>query len=364
MRIATYNIENLFFRHERFIKTKDGNQEALACELDELMISPTKKPSDYKRMRELWEALYPQNQRSQKNRTDQEWEWLEFINQSKLEGKAGLGVELLSCCSNSEMILMGTKKVKNKARVIRDVVPDVLILQEVESRISLELFLRLFFENVYPNRIFVPTLDRFGRGMAILCKEGYSILAVKSFTDFKFVESSFKYAAQLYRVSDNYGNRFDIANLHFFDLDCGQKKNPYQVNIIDEIVNWLRMEMYGTAYRTIVGSLNILPHSELLSPFFETLKMVKSNDLDCFNTELDFGSGKDYHALGSYAKGVNLPQKDYLLVEKQLSNKTFEAGMNREGIIPQVNGQWQPCENLSQSDSASGNPFLWLGFNP
>ncbi len=360
MRIATYNIENLFFRHKRLMAVNRFKTEEHIAEMNKLMNKAHKSISDYDRMRELWSFLNPEHTIAATNMTERELTWLELINQSHLPNKILARKVILSSLISHPSVLLGPETVQNKAMVIKDASPDVLLLQEVESQKGLDTFLSLFFDKVYPTRIFVPTLDRFGRGMAILCKEGFSVSEITSFTDVFPSSKETNHAAQLYKLVTHDSKWYDIANLQFFLTGSEEGSSPVCEELINQIVKWLKLEMYGTAYRMIVGSLDILPHSKLLQPIIDGLKMKYSNRLSSFYTELDFGKGRHYHGLGTYAKGVNLTQKDYFLIDDLTASKTVYTGMNRKGLVPIEKEQWRTYDRLNNTNAASRHPLLTL----
>ena len=142
MKIATFNIQNLFHRdrslRERpFSKCNDYWQ----TEIDDILVKNKKTLEDYERIRELSPLVGMDNSNQ--------------LSYAVLRRKAGFlffkGKNYSKELKASELTdwngwvalqnyPIDPKGIENKARVIADVNPDILVLQEIEDRASLEEF--------------------------------------------------------------------------------------------------------------------------------------------------------------------------------------------------------------------------------
>ncbi|HEX9826491.1 MAG TPA: hypothetical protein VGA80_07815, partial [Flavobacteriaceae bacterium] len=186
MKIATFNIQNLFHRDKSLIKTRMGkNLLDWVSELDLLMTKSNKNNSDYDRIQELSFLLGFE-------KTNQE-------SYGVLRRRSG-ALYLKTCHFSHETrasVLtnwngwipiqttpINLEAITNKGRTIADIDPDILVLQEVEDRASLEQFNQTVFPELdmepYDQVMALEGNDTHGLGMGILTKNGYGIDALKS----------------------------------------------------------------------------------------------------------------------------------------------------------------------------------------
>ncbi|WP_430909129.1 hypothetical protein [Maribacter sp. 2-571] len=205
---------------------------------------------------------------------------------------------------------------------------DILVLQEVENQKNLELFNQWFLKGAYDTVLTVPTTDSRSRHMAVLLKDGLVLEEVKAFggTPPKD-ETHFSHAAQLYRILDTKGGKYDLVNLHFFDAGTWDYNDPIYDDFLSELAQKLKMELYGTGARMIMGTLNILPYHEVLERILEPLGMFKINDSPSFRSSDNVPKNNSYNRLGAYKEGINILQKQYLLVSKYLTSHIWGSGL-------------------------------------
>ena len=189
MKIATFNIQNLFHRDKSLVKIQAGNAMMnWLNEMDHLMRKYTKTSSDLDRIKELSFLL-----------------GFEKISRKSYAVMRRRGGELFfrGCHSSGEMmansltdwngwvplqtIPVDAIATQNKARVIAEVNADVLLLQEVEDRNSLLEFNNQFLPefNGIPYRELLVLQGNDGRGQetGMLTKNGFQIQEVRTYSN-------------------------------------------------------------------------------------------------------------------------------------------------------------------------------------
>lgn len=186
MKIATFNIQNLFHRDRSFLeKPFNKNKKEWEMEVDQLLEKPFKSIQDNDRIREL-ACLVGIDKCNQLPyavlRRKASFLFLKGKNYSK-ELKAS---ELTNW--NGWIALQNfpidPKAVENKARVIADVNPDILVLQEIEDRASLDEFNNEFLPrfgcNPFEQSFVVQGNDMRGQEIGILSRNGFKIESVRN----------------------------------------------------------------------------------------------------------------------------------------------------------------------------------------
>jgi hypothetical protein len=83
----------------------------------------------------------------------------------------------------------------------------------------------------------------------------------------------------------------------------------------------------------MAGTLNApsYSYSDSISPIMDTgvLDIVKHNSFDVIP---DSGNDATYYRMGAYRMGVNIKQKDFLMVSPTLFDKIKLCGMNRKAM--------------------------------
>ena len=186
MKIATFNIQNLFHRDRSFLeKPFNKNKEEWEKEVDQLLEKPIKSIQDNDRIREL-ACLVGIDKCNQLPyavlRRKAGFLFLKGKNYSK-ELKAS---ELTDW--NGWIALQNYPldpiAVENKARVIADVNPDILVLQEIEDRASLEEFndeyLSRFGCKPFQKTCVMQGNSKRGQEIGILTRNGFKIDSVRN----------------------------------------------------------------------------------------------------------------------------------------------------------------------------------------
>jgi hypothetical protein len=110
----------------------------------------------------------------------------------------------------------------------------------------------------------------------------------------------------------------------------------------------------------IAGTLNDVPYSDCLTPLLRGTDLRDITKHPTFNVDIDKGKDASYFRLGAYRMGVNIKQKDYLLLSPEFFDKTKVGGLNRKAIWPLKKPMWSVYSTVqNKSQEASGHPALW-----
>lgn len=363
MKIATFNIQNLFYRNRELIKRNQSkNASDWIAELDSLLKKKTRDGNDNARMRDLsfllgFEKLQDvpyailrkhAGELCFKNRGFENTTKASFL--TDWDGWVKLG-----------NIPLHEKAIFCKAYVIAETDPDILILQEVEDRASLmefnTEFLPLLKISPFKELMVFETNESKGLGMGIMLKNGFKIDTFKNHLHDldKDGFNLFDVDCQEYSIITPDGKVVYVISNHF-TADEVQRKA--QAEKVTEIYNQKRDE--GKEYVIVCGTLNDVSYSDCLSPLIRETDLKDVSKHKNFSVDTDHGRDGEYFRLGAYRLGVNIKQKDYLMFSPALFKKIRSAGMNRKGTWPERKPNWSLYPSISgRQHAASEHPLIW-----
>ncbi|UNY98336.1 hypothetical protein MQE36_14770 [Zhouia spongiae] len=371
MKIAFYNIQNIFHRDRSLVEqSMSESLKRWREEFETLLLKKQRKDRDYSRMRELSFLLGFQKAASEPYvvmRRRQGSLYIRKRNHS-LDYKANSltdwngWIKLGSVPINEQAII-------NKAKVIAEVNPDVLILQEVEDRASLVEFnrdyLSKFMDAPYEHILSVEGNDYKGIGMAIMVKKGYCIESVMNFAHVLDQEHKplFDQHLQLFKIRNTSGERFLIASGYFVDQhrdkESSDKLRLKQSGKLQEVYSSL--QEIGNENIIIVGTFGVPSYCHTLAPLIRASNLKEITKHPSFKVSMDRGKDRQYFSLGAYRKGVNIKQKDYILLSPSFFDHIINCGMIRKGIWSNNRAQWPVFNSLkSDLEQASSHPILWM----
>ena len=363
MKIATFNIQNLFYRHRELIqKSSSKNIADWITELDTLLRKHQKNVRDNDRIEDLSFLLG--------------FDKMEDMPYAVLKHKAG------DLCFTKQGIKNTTKasfltdwegwvKLANrplhekaifsKAYVIAETDPDILILQEVEDRASLlefnSEFLPLLKVCPYREVMVFETNDPRGLGMGVLLKNGYRLNGIKNHLHDLDADgfTLFDVDCQEYEIGTPDGDTMWILSSQFSTEDAQRKK---QAEKVAEIYDRMRSE--GKEKIMVCGTLNDVSYSDALTPLVRETDLKDASKHKSFDVDIDQGKDARYFRLGAYRMGVNLKQKDYLMLSPELFGKIKGAGLNRKGTWPDKKPNWRLYPSIAgKQHAASEHPLIW-----
>lgn len=364
MKIATFNIQNLFHRDRRFVKNSLGkNLSDWSKELDRLMIMAHKSPRDFERIQELAFLLGFEPIDSRR------YAVLRKRNQQLYFQERGFSREMKASQLTdwNGWVALGTvplhpEAITNKAQVIAEIDADVLLLQEVEDRASLlEFHDTLTLETgilPYKEIIYLEGNNGYGLGMALLTKEGYRLDTIRTHVNDRDENGNpiFDIDCPEYTIVTPTGEEIVVVDTQLSANDPVKRKR--QAESVAHI--YQRLVSKGKQHMVVCGTLNDASFSDSLSP------LLRGTDLRDVSKHMDFAITKEngregtYFSLGAYRQGVNIKQRDYLMFCPKLFSKLVACGLDRKGVWQERRPNWTLFPSIKEKrHSASEHPIIW-----
>ena len=371
MKIATFNLENLFHRDEKLVRrTYSLAKTNWVQEMEELMRKTARGMKDLDRMRELSEMIDLQDPDSEPYFVMRKKEGKLYLRQReatpqfKASGLTGWNGWIQ--VSTRPILDQATD---NKASVINEINPDILLVQEVEDRQSL----LEFNEDCLPDQVrftdvmVIPGNNDQGLEMGIMTKNGYKIKSVISHVnDFSDQKRFFDKDFQEYEILTPEGETLWILAAHLQgagpDKEESKPIRKRQANIIASA--YKKLQEKGFQNIILAGTLNASSYCDSLSPLVQRTDLVDVKVHPSFNVSLDEGADADYYSLGAYRMGINTRQHDYLMLSPSVFKALKKSGINRKGVWPKKEGQYRVFPNMkTEIHQASSHPLLWVDFD-
>lgn len=364
MKIASYNIQNLFHRHKSLVQhSLSHNLCQWVEELDALMIRADKSPDDIDRVRELTFLLGFEQVDIHRYGTLRTRNGELYLKQSVQGGEAKAGTSSLwNGWLPIQTQPISSRSQQHKAKTLLDVGMDILLLQEVEDLPSLVSFHQAYLQQ--PHGLDDPEIHVFegnegkGRGFGIVLGKEYHL---QGMVTHRYVKDSkgallFPLDCQEYHIiSDTCGSLIFI--LAQFSKESEQLRRE-QALALAEIYGHLRGE--GHQNVVVSGTFYDPSFANTLTPLLRESDLQSVSGHPEFVADTDLGDHAHYHSMTAYRKGINLKQKDYLLVSSPLWERTVAAGLNRKGIWPGNHSKWPIYPSLQKrAHAASEHPLLW-----
>ncbi len=363
MKIATFNIQNLFHRHRDLINSsRTKNATDWISELDCLLRKPIKSSNDSDRINSL--SLLLGFEKTEDN---------PYGILKKRAGELCFKGRILENTTKASFLTdwqgwtklgnrpIHEKAIFSKAYMIAETNPDILVLQEVEDRSSLmefnTEFLPLLKISPYREVMVFETNDSRALGMGILLKNGYHLNGFKNhlhdLDDEGF--TVFDVDCQEYSIVTPQGETVWVLSNQFSAEESNRKKQATKV-----AQTYKQMRIDGKDLIAVCGTLNDVSYSDCLSPLLRETDLKDVSKDKCFKSDTDRGKDGSYFRLGAYRMGVNIKQQDYLMLSPGLIEKIQKAGMNRKGTWPERKPNWKLYPSIaSKSHAASEHPLIW-----
>ena len=368
MRLATFNVENLFERPAamNLPSWSDGRKYLQDfSELNDLIGQETYSPgtkaklltimgrnsglltnraSKYIRLHEVrGKLLYKPKNKPHEIRVDGRSEWIGWF-------------ELIVDKVNETAI-------ENTVRIIKELDADILCVVEADNRIALGRFndsLDQVGGAPYRHVMLIDGNDQRGIDVGIMTRDQTPIETMVSHVDDEDdVGVIFSRDCAEYRLKLPGGSDLLVMVNHFKSKGYGSQqqsnaKRKRQAARVREIYRARRSE--GWDLMAVVGDFNDTPDSQALAPLLKD----GSDLLDITEHALFQGDGRP----GTFANGTKSQKIDYILLSPDLAGRVTAGGVERRGVWGGKNGTLFPhlLEITNPIEAASDHAALWVEF--
>jgi endonuclease/exonuclease/phosphatase family metal-dependent hydrolase len=345
MKLASYNVENLFRRARAMNgETRAEGADALAnhAEMNAILRKAEYRPQDKKRIIQLMKKLG----------IDKKDDGGEFVilrqNRGHLVKRGRAGLEVVA---NGREDWIGSLDLKMEtvnevatrmtAKVIHEVGADIIGLVEAESRPALVRFhddlLSLAHGTSYQHIMLIDGNDERGIDVAIMTRNGFDIEGIQSHVDDE--ENGvhiFSRDCAEYHIKTPANDRLIVLVNHFKSKGFGSpatsdRKRETQAKRVKAIYEDLRQG--GASNVAVIGDLNDTPDSNPLA------SLIQSTDLKDITTHQNFNDGG---RPGTFGNGTAPNKIDYILLSPALFQKATGGEIFRMGVWGGKNGTLFP----------------------
>jgi endonuclease/exonuclease/phosphatase family metal-dependent hydrolase len=380
IRIASYNVENLFARPKAFnpLDWTFGRAALDAYhEVNTLFAKAGYSAADKQMIRNLLLDLdiYRRNQHGairRKFSRDPQWAWLRK-NRGKFDREPRDATQNVQIIANGrddwigwvELAKQPTNEtsVRMTARVIRDVNADIIGIVEAEDRPSLVRFNNEMLGGQYGHVMLIDGNDGRGIDVGIMTAENIAIESIKSNVDtVDNVGTIFSRDCPQYKVRTPGGTEVHILVNHFKSQSGGGGiKRQRQAAEVRRIVNGL----VGQGEHVVVlGDLNEGPPGQgSQAPNLFSLFNNNSPLIDCYSLAnfQDGGRPGTYDSCGWHNR------LDYIFISEGLQPYCTGGGIFRQGLWGTRMTrptQWQTYAQMTHStDQASDHAAVYIDLN-
>lgn len=370
MKIATFNVQNLFHRDKSLVNIQAGDTVvSWLNEMDQLMRKYSKTANDLDRIKDLSFLL-----------------GFEKINRKSYAVMRRRGGELFfrGCHSSGETkansltewngwVALQTLPIdpvatQNKARVIAEVNADVLLLQEVEDRNTLLEFnnqsLPEFNGVPYRELLLLQGNDGRGQEMGMLTKNGFLIQEVRTYSNELDDNGKPVFSKNLvkYEIMTPSQNKIVLLSVHLQEQGRDKENSDLlrfqQAQRLAEIYRQLRSQGQGLVI--VAGTLNTVPYCFSLAPLFQKTDLKDISKHPGFHVAVEKEKDAGYLGMKAYRMGLNIKQKDYLLLSPELFGLVKNSGLNRRAVWTENSSQGQVYNTIkNKKQAASQHPVIW-----
>lgn len=366
MRLATFNVENMFDR-AKALNGKDWAEGKPALEahkeLNALFEKPSYSTADKKRILKLLSdngllkgddgpLLMLRKIRGQLIRRPRVAD-AEIVATGR---KSWIGWVELKTEPVNEVATMNT------ARVLLSVGADIQAVIEAEDRTTLRLFNQQVLTEVggkpFAHVMLVDGNDERGIDVGLLTRAKYPIVSIRSHVDDEDAKGQiFSRDCAEYEIGLAKGKRLWVLVNHFKSKGYGSQatsdaKRKRQAQRVREIYD--AHLQAGDTLVAVVGDMNEIPANAPMDPLLR-----QGSTLNDISSHPKFDSGGRAGTHGNCGPSAKL---DYIMLSPDLYAKVKAAGVERRGIWGGVNGTlWPHFAEVSNSDeAASDHAALWV----
>lgn len=243
---------------------------------------------------------------------------------------------------------------QNTARVIKEVDADILGVVEAETRHSLRDFSRVLLRQVggqpYEESMLIEGNDDRGINVGLMAKEGFDVDNIDThiFDLVKVNEPIFSRDCPEYLVRGKTGTEVLVLVNHFKSKrGGGDARRLRQATRVKEIVNQRLAEQPNLV---VLGDFNDTPDSANLAP------LLTGTPLKDISTHASFDDGGFPGTFGTQGASNRI---DYILLSPSLLDNVTAGGIFRRGVFS-ANDQWPMFDTVTKkSQQASDHAAIW-----
>jgi endonuclease/exonuclease/phosphatase family metal-dependent hydrolase len=252
---------------------------------------------------------------------------------------------------------------RNTARVIAELNADVLGVIEAESRPALLRFsagvLPAVNATPYEHLMLIDGNDDRGIDVGILTKKDFEIVSICSHVDDRDNQGLiFSRDCAQYEIKTKNGNTLVVLVNHLkskgygvaSESDAKRKRQAARVADIYKAV------VANHPHVAVIGDMNDTPDSDPLKPLVEGTGLKEISTLSGFDNQ-----GRP----GTYKNGTASNKIDFILLSPALFAKATAGGINRKGVWGGTNGTLFPHypEITKENEAASDHAAIWADLN-
>lgn len=243
---------------------------------------------------------------------------------------------------------------QNTARVIKEVDADILGVVEAETRHSLRDFSRVLLRQVggqpYEESMLIEGNDDRGINVGLIAKEGFDVDNIDThiFDLVKVNEPIFSRDCPEYLVRGKTGTEVLVLVNHFKSKrGGGDARRLRQATRVKEIVNQRLAEQPNLV---VLGDFNDTPDSANLAP------LLTGTPLKDISTHAGFDDGGFPGTFGAQGASNRI---DYILLSPSLFDNVTAGGILRRGVFS-ASDQWPMFDTVTKkSEQASDHAAIW-----
>lgn len=250
-------------------------------------------------------------------------------------------------------VAVKARAMENTARVIHEVGADVMGVIEADDRPGLEMFSAATLREVggtpYDQVMVLEGNDNRGIDVGILARKGYRLAQIRTHIfDEDSVGRVFSRDCCEYHLDTPGGGRLVVLANHFKskgyaskDDPIGAKRRARQAARVAEIYRDVRAE--GFDHVAIVGDLNDDPSSTALAPLLDGTGLTDVSAHPKFDWN---------HRKGTYGSGNAKAKIDYILTSEPLFDRVTGGGVFRKGVWrgPGTKDPWDMFPTLEKRE--------------
>mgnify|MGYP000897809475 CR=1 FL=1 len=365
MRLATYNVENLFARARALNLADPAESRPILekfSELNQMFEEPVYSEEMKARMLKLLEELGIGKTNDSRYVVLRENRG-QLISSSKIKGTRIVANGRADWVGWLEMKkdVINEVATRNTAQVVRDVNPDILAVIECEGRHALKEFsqqlLPLVGGQTYENIMLIDGNDDRGIDVGLLVRNGLHIGWMQSHVDDKTTVGEYVFSRDCaeYGVRTKSHETVWVLVNHFKSKgygsqDSSNRKRWLQAESVRRILE--RMEAEKAALIAVAGDFNDTPDSAALAPLLTETKFK-----DVFTHPAFDAGGR----AGTFGRCAATDKIDYILLSPALYERVKSGGVWRKGIWgPNKKPAWDVYPEMKQPyHAASDHACLW-----